>query len=294
MIEIQQQTAPASGGAEQEYRRAVFAAGRGEPVDGLKRILVDAARLRPDFDRDVGVYTKRLEAARVLAEDVPGLRSELAELEARVKQEKSDAPGAKCLAEIETIGELFDELQRYGARNQPGHRTAAEGEAHAKRMRVESVQAEAKRVLLTSCDLDLDRQIGEAQARIAQHRGMIANRKAIVQAPGWIERLHQLAERLAGEPSHGGADTGVGLQSVADPDRGLAGGVNLLMSGGERLRQARLEMRRLRALLPQREAAVKADEESRSKIDELQGKVRELQAAKLVPERMKFTGWRGY
>jgi len=269
--------------ALERYKQAVFQVGRGEdPPGDLDSILFDTGRLSVDFERDVRTFTRRLQAAEQLKTEVPSLQAKAAELAAEAEKIEPESPEdvqRKPVADMR-VGQLWAILKRLDNPGSddwthPAHRAAREARRNA-----ETTQAEAKRVLLQTCDPGILEKINALRGKGQGIQRQIDERREVVDAPATVNRLRQEAEALSREPDRPVEDP-MGLQTVD--------GQRMIFSAREQLGRIRQQLTYFRSLLPQRDAALEANRKDQARIAQLGEERTRLEGMRFEPTCMAFS-----
>jgi hypothetical protein len=253
--------------AEHQYRAAIQAAAAGDgPAPEPDRKLLDGAlRLLSDWEADLATLRSRRKAAETLA-GIPALEAEADRLAAVA----SDDGGGQLIADFGTVGELWAALESYRRSQIPGYVSPQKRAAHEARKQAQFDRNDATNALLRTADPALDRDAAELRRQIQGIQARIANRAPLV----------NLEQRIATQTNF-----------VNE----LAAGSRWSVPGYDPRPTRDIwkdEKQKLRGMMAQRPMVADAQRETEAdekRIAALEGKIADLLASKLIPERMAWS-----
>ena len=147
--EVQTESTTKLTRAEQKYREAIWAAV--EDKKPISEAIRDGAeRLQADVDADLQTYRNRLEAVRVIAEDVPVVEAEVERIAEAARQERLF--GTRPASDFRTVNELFLALREVDWQADPHYVSPTERAAREKRSDAERMRSRAVQVLASTAD----------------------------------------------------------------------------------------------------------------------------------------------
>ena len=264
-VEAQTESTTKLTRAERKYRAAVWAAVE-DGVDVSETIRDAAERLQSDIDADVQTYRDRIEALRVISEDVPIVEAEVEKIAKAARQERSF--GTRPVTDFQTVNQLFLALREVGWQADPHYVSPTERAAREKRSDAERMRSRAIERLASTADFANTQAEIAIRGRATGLNNRLASLRETLLLPGLIR---QQVELLAG----------------------IAAGRVLTPHGHSPKTFLAAERRRLaemRARLPEVEKAERGIPETEAELRELAGKREALEAERLTPKCMRWSG----
>jgi hypothetical protein len=246
------------------YREHVY--DMAEAPDG--KILEAAWKLPLDYEADVFMYQRRLSSCDDLDKRLPALAAKIKE--AHEAARRCPPYAVRPLSSFETLGELREALKKMDL----GFIPPEVAKAKSLQSDYEQLKASATRFLKETADPDLEKRIGELRPAVAETQAAIESRAGIVNVDEAISAQKNFIDDLH--------------HDRVEFSMHISGGITKEPSKAERYFAARTKLDNLRRLREQRPAANAANDRDTAKLHELQGKIGDLESAKLDPKNMRW------
>jgi hypothetical protein len=261
-----------------KYKATVFDAAAGNlPADGeLAEILRAAWKIRPEFDRDLEIYRRRLDAAEQLRTRVPEFERQYAEATAADRNLLTTA-GSRPLNEFKTVAELTAAIELYQNAGRPEFTTDERARASRARNDAVATRQQCLGILARTADPRIDVEIRGLQGRI-RHIVEVESplRKELLNLPQTIADAQSKLDLL--------------IRGVRPSGVNGANGSDRRLSLRAEYIEVRREYERLRGLEPRRKAAMKAQATAEAEVRRLESEIAQLHRSKLDPKNMDFSG----